>query len=160
MQTARSSGELGDRANRWWFKKIMDGPDKPFVSKSYYSISGNMAVSSVIMPIYRDNELVGIFGSDLKLESLQELVDRTIEGQERYAYIIDGEGYVVAQEIKKLAEQTSEATKEITDLIVATQTNVKKVVSMISESSQQMEQGFHFCFNHDIREGNCVFKQA
>ncbi|MTV48766.1 HAMP domain-containing protein [Heliobacillus mobilis] len=106
MQTARSSGNLANRANRWWFQKIMAAPDKPFVSKSYYSMTGNMAVSSVILPIYREGRLTGVFGSDLKLDALQDLVEGSIGEQGRYAYIIDSEGTVVAHPDKTQVSET------------------------------------------------------
>ena len=36
-QTARSSGSLTNRADRWWFKKFINDK-KPFLSKSYFYI--------------------------------------------------------------------------------------------------------------------------
>lgn len=96
MQTARSSGTLGDRSNRWWFTKIMSD-NKPFVTKSYYSLTGNVAVSSIILPIYSDNStLVGIMGADLKLDSIQKIVEEFQQKSGCYAFVIDGEGVVIA----------------------------------------------------------------
>ncbi|MBF4691612.1 methyl-accepting chemotaxis protein [Fusibacter ferrireducens] len=95
MQTARSSGTLGDRSNRWWFKQMLAN-EKPFVSKSYFSLSGNMPVTSIILPIYNDqNQLNGVMGADLKLDALQEIVDKLSVGS-KFAYIMDGEGVVIA----------------------------------------------------------------
>jgi methyl-accepting chemotaxis protein len=94
-QTARTSGQLGNRSTRWWFIQVMEDK-KPFVSKSYYSITTNVAVSSIIMPIYNNNNLVGIYGADLKLDSLQKLVEESASSQKSYSYIIDSEGVVIA----------------------------------------------------------------
>jgi methyl-accepting chemotaxis protein len=95
MQTARTSGELGDRSKRWWFIKVVD-EQIPFVSKSYYSISGNTPVTTIAMPIYSESdEFVGVMGADIKLTALQEVVDRYSEGS-RHAFLIDGEGVVIA----------------------------------------------------------------
>jgi len=95
MQTARSAGNLGDRSNRWWFKQIM-ADKKPFISKSYYSISGNIPVTSALIPIYnKTNTLMGIMGSDIRLDNLQTIVEQ-FSSETTYAYIIDGEGVVIA----------------------------------------------------------------
>jgi len=101
MQTARSKGNLGDRSGRWWFKQIM-GDKQPFVSKSYYSVSGNVPVTSVILPIYDESSnLVGVMGSDIKLDSLQAMVEKFSKDSNSYTYIIDGEGVVIAHPDKQ-----------------------------------------------------------
>lgn len=95
MQTARTSGELGDRSGRWWFQKIAEEKTS-FVSKSYYSISGNVAVTTIAMPIYDSSKnYIGVMAADLKLDALQNIVDKYSEGS-RYAFIVDGEGVVIA----------------------------------------------------------------
>lgn len=94
-QTARSSGQLGNRANRWWFSQMMSDK-KAFVSKSYYSVSTNAPVTSIFFPIMdKSGNMTGIFGADLKLDELQKLVD-TYKKNGKYAFIIDGEGVVIA----------------------------------------------------------------
>ncbi|MBB6218427.1 methyl-accepting chemotaxis protein [Anaerosolibacter carboniphilus] len=104
MQTAKSSGDLGDRSNRWWFIQIM-GDKKPFVSKSYYSVNGNVAVTSVILPIYNDGQLMGVMGSDIKLDALQEMVEKFSTGKDQYVYVIDGEGTVIAHPEKNQVKE-------------------------------------------------------
>ncbi|MDF2890537.1 MAG: hypothetical protein K0R80_904 [Clostridia bacterium] len=100
MQTARSSGTVGDRSGRWWFKQMM-GDKQPFVSKSYYSVNGNVPVTSVFLPIYDDaSDLVGVMGSDIKLDALQTMVEKFSKNSS-YAYIIDGEGVVIAHPDKQ-----------------------------------------------------------
>ncbi len=105
MQTARSSGTLGDRSNRWWFIRAME-EKQPFISKSYYSLAGNIAVSSVIMPIYNENrDLVGVMGSDIKLDAIQKLIDEKNKDEKKYAYVIDNMGVVVAHPDKTKVEE-------------------------------------------------------
>lgn len=95
-QTARSSGDLGNRGNRWWFSKVMSDK-KPFVSKSYYSVSNNAPVTSIFYPIMDgDSNVTGIFGADLKLGDLQKLVEKYASDKNNYAYVIDSEGVVIA----------------------------------------------------------------
>ena len=96
MQTARSSGECGDRSGRWWFLQIKE-TKQPFVSKSYYSVSTNMPCTAVFIPMYRDSEMIGVYGADLSLEYIQQLVEKFANpARGRYSFIIDGEGVVLA----------------------------------------------------------------
>lgn len=96
MQTGRSSGELSDRSTRWWFIQTME-EQKPFVSKSYYSVNTGMPCASIFFPMYRQSELIGIFAVDLKLDYLQSLIEDFSDVEHgEYSFVIDGEGVVVA----------------------------------------------------------------
>lgn len=110
QQTARSQGNLGNRASRWWFKKVMT-ERQPFVSKSYYSISGNMAVSSVFYPITTpEGSFQGIFGMDIKLDALQNVVEQ-FSSDTTYMFVLDGEGTVIAHPDKQQVSQLFNYTK-------------------------------------------------
>lgn len=105
MQTGRSSGECGDRKNRWWFIQAMQ-TRQPFVSKSYFSATTNMPCASIIIPMYKDGEMAGLSCSDLKLDYILSLVDKYSDGQSaRYSFIIDGDGVVVAHPDHRLMEE-------------------------------------------------------
>lgn len=96
MQTARSSGENGDLSGRWWFSAVTE-EGKSFITKSYYSISANTAVSSVLMPLKENGKTVGSIGMDIKLDQVQSLILKYSDEQAgRYSFVIDGEGAVVA----------------------------------------------------------------
>lgn len=127
-QTARSSGNLGNRANRWWFKKFMT-EKKPFVSQSYYTVSGSgdMTVASIYFGVYDGNTLRGIQGTDLKLDSIQEMVEKFSIGPDSYAYVIDGDGVVMAHPDKnQIAEVTNYKTLKKTIVVKDAQGNVMK----------------------------------
>lgn len=138
MQTARSAGSLGDRSGRWWFKQIMEDK-QPFVSKSYYSLSGNVPVTSVILPIYDDSKnLVGVMGSDIKLNTLQEMVEKFSMGDKQYIYVIDGEGVVVAHPDKtQVQEIYNYQTLQKTVLVKDAAGNVVKDESGNQKTEQQ-----------------------
>lgn len=96
MQTGRSSGDLADRSTRWWFIQTME-EQKPFISKSYYSVNTGMPCASIFFPMYQKSELVGIFAVDLKLDYLQSLIEEFSDVEHgEYSFVIDGEGVVVA----------------------------------------------------------------
>ncbi len=95
-QTGRSSGELSNRASRWWFIQMME-TDTPFVSKSYYSVNTNMACASIFFPIKSHDKTIGIFASDIKLTSIQKTVEQFSNAEQgKTSFLIDGEGVVVA----------------------------------------------------------------
>ena len=82
-QTARTSGELGNRADRWWFIQEMQ-TKKPFVSKSYYTLSTNEAVTSIVFPVFGDNnELTGILAADFSLSKLQDIIKHKLVGRNK-----------------------------------------------------------------------------
>ncbi len=95
-QTGRSSGDLGNRANRWWFTQMME-QWTPFVSESYYSINTNMACASIFFPLEKDGEQLGILATDIKLDKLQEAVMKFSDLEKgKISFLIDGKGVVVA----------------------------------------------------------------
>jgi len=94
MQTGRSSGNLGNRKERWWFIQ-MEKIKKPFVSESYYSVGTNMPVTSIFYPIMNEEQMIGIMAGDIKLSALHDMVvEMAVEGS--YSFILDGKGVVVA----------------------------------------------------------------
>ncbi|MCL2440303.1 MAG: ATP-binding protein [Treponema sp.] len=98
MQIARSSGQLGDRSGRFWFKQ-MKVTGQPFVSPSYYSLTGNMPCTSIFLPMCQSNsdEMIGIFGADIDLIYLQQLAEQFANPESGlHSFIIDGEGVVIA----------------------------------------------------------------
>ena len=97
MQTGRSSGELADRSDRWWFKQT-SADQKSFVSKSYYSVNTGSPCASVFFPMYDGaGKFIGVFATDIKLGSLVELVTEYSDADaDKTVFIVDGEGTVVA----------------------------------------------------------------
>lgn len=95
MQSARTAGELKDSSKRWWFTKILESKE-PFVSKSYYSVSGNVPVTTIALPMYdTEKEFIGVMGADIKLDAIQKVVEEFSEGS-HYAFVVDGEGVIIA----------------------------------------------------------------
>jgi methyl-accepting chemotaxis protein len=96
MQTARSAGELAYRGDRWWFNEVKN-KRMPFISQSYYSIFTHTPCASIFLPLFDDSEMVGVFGVDIKLEYIQNLVEHFAEHDTgRYSFVMDGEGVVLA----------------------------------------------------------------
>lgn len=117
MQTAKTSGDLGDRANRWWFKKAME-EKKPYVSKSYYSATDKVPVTSIVFPIFDDNEnIISVLGGDLNLNQLQAIINE-YNTESTYSFVVDSEGNVIAHpDTNKISElyNYKNKTKTITE---------------------------------------------
>ena len=115
MQTARSSGELGYRGDRWWFLKLMEDK-KPYVSKSYLTLGTGAAVTSIVFPVWDESRTMkGVLASDLNLSKLQETID-TYNTKDSYSVLIDGEGNVIAHPDKECVSQMynyKNGTKEV-----------------------------------------------
>lgn len=96
MQTGRSSGKLADRSTRWWFIQTME-QKQSFISKSYYSVNTGMPCASIFFPMKKNNEMIGIFAVDIKLDYLQSVIEQYSDSENgQYSFVIDGEGVVVA----------------------------------------------------------------
>ena len=116
-QTARTSGELGNRADRWWFIQEMQ-TKKPFVSKSYYTLSTNEAVTSIIFPVFdNQNQMTGILAADFSLSKLQEIIEH-YNTEDMYTIVIDGEGSVIAHADESQVQQIYNYKKSTKSVIV------------------------------------------
>lgn len=94
-QTARSSGTLGNRADRWWFIREMELRE-PYVSKSYYTITTGEPVTTIVFPVHNaSGAMTSMLAADLNLGKLQELID-TYNTDDIYSILVDGEGNLIA----------------------------------------------------------------
>jgi two-component system sensor histidine kinase/response regulator len=107
-QVGRSYGPLGRRGSRWWFKKMAAGGRfAPFVSKSYYSMTGDKPVASAFHPIIQDGRVVGVMGTDLNFDRLQAMVQNYLASDDLFAIVLDHQGVIVAHpDSRKLREMT------------------------------------------------------
>lgn len=99
-QLVRSSGPLGNRAERGWFKKFM-AEKKPFISKTYYSLTTETPVTTIVHGFYAEGALTGLVMADIEIKKLQEMVDGYTAGTGSYAYLLDSEGAVVVHPDKQ-----------------------------------------------------------
>jgi PAS domain S-box-containing protein len=96
-QTSRSFGPLGHRGQRWWFRKITENQNyRAFMSKSYYSMTGDKPVASAFHPIYKNNRFIGVMGTDINFDELQRMVQSYLDTKDLYAVVIDPEGVIIA----------------------------------------------------------------
>lgn len=94
MQTARSSGKLTDRSDRWWFKRMAADPT-PFISEAYISVNQNELVASVFQPITLGGQMCGILGADFTLGTIQEAMGLYLNEDISFI-VLDSKGSVLA----------------------------------------------------------------
>lgn len=140
MQTARSSGELGNRAGRWWFEKELQ-EQVPYVSKSYFSLSGGVAVTSIVFPVWdARGKLQAVLASDLNLTKLQEIIDIS-NTEDTYSILIDGEGSVIAHPNPDYVSQMynyKTATKTLTERDASGNETTREEAINLTEEFKQM----------------------
>ena len=130
MQTGRSSGELADRKSRWWFIQMMERR-QPFVSMSYYSATTGMPCTAVFIPLFKDDEMIGVFGADINLDYTQDLIEQFTDAESgRFSFVIDGEGGVVAHPDRSMIDSL---------------TNFKTMIRTV----QQTDENGNTLFNED-----------
>lgn len=105
-QTSRSFGNLAKREERWWFKRIAEGGDyRPFISQSYFSLTGDKPVASIFHPVMNRDEFIGILGMDINFQHLQNLINRYVNSSDLYAIVLDMNGVIIAHpDTKKINE--------------------------------------------------------
>lgn len=90
-----SSGILVSRAERWWFKKFIE-EKRSYISKTYYSIFSDSPITTINHGVYKDGQLVGLVMADIETSKIQQMVERYNSGAGSYAYLLDGDGVVIA----------------------------------------------------------------
>ena len=94
-QLARSSGVSGNRAERPWFKKFM-AQRQSYVSDTYYSLTTEAPITTIVHDVSQEGRLNGILMADIEVSKVQDLVDNFNSGAGSYAYLLDGNGGVIA----------------------------------------------------------------
>ncbi len=107
FQTARVKGEPTSRPDRWWFRKLLS-EQKPFVSPAFFSFgfdnNAPTAVTGIFFPVMQGEKLVSMLAAFLRLDEIQGRVGRHYLNDDRYTFILDETGVVIAhpdQEISK-----------------------------------------------------------
>ena len=94
-QTVRSSGPLGNRAERFWFKKFM-ADRNDYISRVYYSLTYEVPIVTIVNGIYSQGALSGVLISDIDIQDIQKIVEGYNFGEGGYAYLLDSAGVVIA----------------------------------------------------------------
>ena len=118
-QTSGSFGPLGHRGQRWWFQKITENQKyNSFISKSYYSMTGNKPVASTFHPIFNNGRFIGVMGTDINFDKLQSLAQSYLDSKDLFAMVIDPEGVMIAHPDKSKLREIYNLKRLIKNVLV------------------------------------------
>ena len=80
---------------RQWYKDAMNS-DRPYVSIPYTDAASGETVITISTQIKKDGKTLGVFGLDITMKTIKELIDGIKLYDTGFAYIIDSEGYIVS----------------------------------------------------------------
>lgn len=137
MQIARSSGECGDRSQRFWYEDVHKN-GRMFISSAYLSATSDAPVTSVFFPLKKEGKIIGSLGMDIKLDFLQELIlKNSDDANGRYSFIIDGDGVIIAHPKKEQIDQ-SYNYKTMKKQVAVKDANGKQILN--EDGSNKMEE--------------------
>ncbi|MGA1932765.1 methyl-accepting chemotaxis protein [Arcobacter sp. YIC-464] len=126
-----------DARGRPWYKDAVKNK-KSGVSKPYVDVSTKKLVISVYTPLYQNDKLIGVVGSDIFIDTIVEsILNVSIDG-EGFAYLLDNEGNVLIHKNKELLNKKSYVYSKIdlsTNLNFIETTNKDSIEKLISYSS-------------------------
>lgn len=100
MQTARTSGNLANRADRPYFKEAIKG--NTFFTDAYISSFTNAPCVTIAAPIKNNaGQVIGVLAADVSLKSIWEIIDEVHIGQTGYVDVVDNKGAVIAHPDKE-----------------------------------------------------------
>lgn len=99
VQTARLRGENIPRPNRWWFRYLM-GDRRPFISSAFFSFgfdsNSPTTITGIFFPVMDQMNMVGALAAFMRLDEVQSRVGRHYLNDDRFTYILDDKGVVIA----------------------------------------------------------------
>jgi methyl-accepting chemotaxis protein len=99
-QTVRTSGKLGNRADRDYFKEAMSG--KTFFTDVYISATTNSPTLTISTPVKDGSgKIIGVLGVDISLKTVWDTVEHTVIGSSGYIDVVDNKGNLIAHPDKQ-----------------------------------------------------------
>ncbi len=93
------SGKYDPRSRPWYKKAVKN--KKAVWSDIYFDFNTKIPGITAVLPIYKQEKLVGVFGSDLLFDRLNEFLLKLKIAKTGKAFIVDREGFLVASSFKE-----------------------------------------------------------
>ncbi|MFZ7103714.1 MAG: methyl-accepting chemotaxis protein [Peptococcaceae bacterium] len=94
MQIYKTSGSLGDRSDRDYFQKAIQGEEN--FSDVIVSRSTSESIIVIAIPVKNGDDTVGVVGASLDLTVLSKYMREVKLGEDGYAFIVEGNGKIIA----------------------------------------------------------------
>ncbi len=102
MQIYKTSGKLGDRADRDYFQKAIKGEAN--FSDVIISGSTNRPIIVIAKPLEKNGRIVGVIGASIDLDYLSVIATQSKNGETGRAYIVERNGQIIGHEDPTLVE--------------------------------------------------------
>lgn len=95
MQVYKTSftDTLGNRSDRDYFKKSIEG--EVYISDVIISRSTGVSISTISVPIYSNDQIIGVLGASIEFDKINQIVNRSDISEKDYAYVVDRYGQVI-----------------------------------------------------------------
>lgn len=108
-QIYKTSGTLGDRSDRDYFKSAIQG--KLNYSEVIISGSTGKPIVVIALPVKRSDGIVGVIGASIDLNELSHLATETKIGENGYGFIVDRNGKVIGHPNAELVAEMTQLTE-------------------------------------------------
>ena len=117
MQIFKTTGEVGDRSDRGYFQKAMEG--ETVFSNVIISRSRGVPIIVNATPIEKNGEVVGVLGASIDLGNLSELAASQKTEGSGYGFIVGPEGKIIAHPDNELVMNREDVSdlKPVADVI-------------------------------------------
>jgi methyl-accepting chemotaxis protein len=128
-----STGDRTQIADRPYFKEVMSTGNTVITNPIISKVDGKMVVS-VVAPIKRNNQIVGVFGGTVTIDKLVERVGKIKVGETGYGYVVEDDGLTIIHPDKNAImktnvlkdEQADKHLKSITEKMIKGETGIDK----------------------------------
>lgn len=121
-----------DPVQRGWYKQAAE-KGTVVVTDPYWDVMTNQMCTTIAAPVYIDNELAGVIGLDVTLETVTELTGSISYEEGVYGFLADSSDHYVAHKNKKY-EPTEDSAVAVADImpglkemIEGTESSVRKL---------------------------------
>ena len=91
------------RTRPWYSAGAMAG--EATLTEPYFDIATNVETITVAAPVYRNGKLMGVVGADFSTESMSDVLAQTNMGGLGYAFLVSGDGKILAHPDRGLVSQ-------------------------------------------------------
>lgn len=131
-----SSYQKDDLEHVGWYYIPVENK-KPTWMDPYLNQNINVTMISYVVPVYIDNESVGIIGMDISLSTIETLISETTIYDNGYSCLLDSNHNFVVHKDYQLGDKLSEAAPEV-DSIISDEGKEDQVVSYTLQGTKKM----------------------
>ncbi len=131
-----SSFEKDDLEHVGWYYIPVENK-KPTWMDPYQNQNIGVTMISYVIPVYIENESVGIIGMDISLSTIESLISEATIYQNGYSCLIDSNQRFVVHKDHELGDELSEAVPEVVD-IISDEGKENQVVSYTAQGTKKL----------------------